>query len=511
MPIIGKLLKKTTEFTFKRTFHKGKEYSFQLETLQKLLDKAKKTRFGKTYDFTEILKNSERSVELFQNQVPITDYDTFYENWLHKSIEGEKDNTWPGRVRHYALSSGTTGSPSKRVPITPQTIRSFQKTSMKQISTLHALDLPEKFFNASILIIGGSSKLEAKPTHIEGDLSGILKKYTSIVVSPFTKPSKKIAKIKDWNEKINSMVDKAAEWDIGVIAGVPSWCIMLIERVIERYQLNNIHEIWPNFKVYVHGGVFVEPYRKKLDKLFSDNVYLLDTYLSSEGYFAYQVSPEREGMRLLLDNGVFFEFIPFNSEFFDVNGNLIDKHMALSIGQVEKNIDYALVISTNSGLWRYLIGDLVRFTDVDEREIKITGRIKQFMSLCGEHLSLDNINIALNEVSKKHDYLIEEFCLFASPDNQKHIWYISSDIPLDQEAFIKNLDQKLCELNDDYCSVRKYSLKAPELHVIPVEIFYDFMKSMGKLGSQHKFPRVLNSEQAKTWTEFLKSMDLSEV
>ncbi len=504
MPIIGKLLKKTTEFAYKRTFNKGKEYSFQLQTLSKLLEKAKKTNFGKKYDFTAMLNDPETTVEQYQQAVPLTDYDQFYTDWLEKSMEGEKDHTWPGRIRHYALSSGTTGSPSKRVPITPQMIRSFQKTSMKQIATLHSMDLPESFFNSSILIIGGSSKLESRPTHIEGDLSGILKKYTSIVVSPFTKPSKKIAKIKDWNEKIDSMVEKAAEWDIGVVAGVPSWCIMLVERIVERYQLKSIHDIWPNFRVYVHGGVFVEPYREKLDRLLGKQVFLLDTYLASEGYFAYQVHPSREGMRLLLDNGVFFEFIPFNSSFFDERGNLKDRYTALSISQVVEGVDYALIISTNAGLWRYVIGDLVRFTNVEDREIKITGRIKQFLSLCGEHLSLDNINVALNRVAKKHGLTVAEFCLFASAGEQRHFWYIGTDEPVDRDTFMKDIDTELGNLNDDYRSVRKYSLNDPVLEVLPTQVFYDYLGSIGKLGSQHKFPRVLNATQAESWVNFLE-------
>ncbi len=512
MPIIGKLLKKTTEITYKRTFHKGKEYSLQFETLQKLLTKARKTAFGKKYEFQKSIDNSADAIDIFQKNVPLTDYDAFFGDWLKATISGEKDHIWPGRIKYYALSSGTTSAASKRIPITPQTIRSFQKTSLKQISTLHSLDLPDSFFSGNILIVGGSSKLESKPTHIEGDLSGILKKYTSIVMAPFTKPNNKIAKIKDWNEKINSMVDKAPTWDIGVVAGVPSWCIMLIDRIIKKYELKSIHDIWPNFRVYVHGGVFVNPYRKKLESLFHDKVYMLDTYLSSEGYFAYQVSPEREGMRLLLDNGVFFEFIPFNSDYFDVNGDIKDQHKALTIHEVCENVDYALVISTNSGLWRYLIGDLIRFTNLEERELKITGRIKQFISLSGEHLSLDNINVALNEVSNQNDITIEEFCMFAHNEETKHVWYVGSNDVFDEQKFIENLDTKLSELNDDYKSVRKYTLKNPEIHVLPTQVFYDYMQSVGKLGSQYKFPRVLNESQIISWNEFLKkySMKLAE-
>ena len=276
MPIIGKLIKKTTEINYKRNFNKGKDYINQLNTLQKNIDKSKKTAFGVAHKFQEIL-NQEDLVELYQAQVPITEYENFYNAWLKDSIAGNKDHTWPGRIKHYALSSGTTGSPSKRIPVTEEMIRSFQKTSLRQTSTLHELDLPESFFSASILAVGGSASLVKKDTHIEGDLSGILKKYTSFVVNPFTKPGNKISKIRDWNKKLDKMIEKAPDWNIGIIAGVPSWCIMLMERIVETYNLNSIHDMWPNLHVYVHGGVFMEPYIPRLEKITAQKLNLLDT------------------------------------------------------------------------------------------------------------------------------------------------------------------------------------------------------------------------------------------
>lgn len=502
MPIIGKLIKKTTEISYKRNFNKGKEYTNQLNTLEKLVDKAKNTNFGKKHNFS-IIEQSEDPVEAYQINVPITDYEAFYDAWLLGSIQGTKDHTWPGRIKHYALSSGTTGSPSKRIPVTDEMIRSFQKTSMRQISTLHELDLPDTFFSASILAVGGSAKLTKKETHIEGDLSGILKKYTSFVVNPFTKPGNRIAKIKDWNKKLDLMVEKAPEWNIGIVAGVPSWCLMLMERIIERYKLNSIHDIWPNFQVYVHGGVFMQPYIPRLEKVIGKKVHLLDTYLASEGYFAYQTSPEREGMQLLLNAGIFYEFVPFNSEFFDETGTVKDTSKAFTLSEVTEGVDYAMVISTNAGLWRYMIGDLVRFIDVEEREVKIVGRIKQFMSLVGEHLSLDNLNCAIQHVSELENLPIPEFCLYPDIDNSRHIWFIGTNEEIDTEKIKQLIDQELMRLNDDYAGVRKYSLHEPVFTVLPVQHFYDFLESIGKAGSQNKMPRVLNTAQTKLWNEFL--------
>ena len=503
MPIIGKLIKKTNEISYKRSLNKGKEYYHQVITLVKLLERSKNTKFGKKYNYKTILIEDE-VVDDFQYNVPIFEYNEFYELWLKDCIDGKRDIIWPGRIRHYALSSGTTGSPSKRIPITIQTIRSFQKTTIKQLTTLHELDLPETFYEASFLVVGGSTKLSRMPTHIEGDLSGILKKYTSPVVAPFTKPGERITKLKNWNDKLELMVQKAPEWNIGTIAGVPSWCILLMEKVIERYNLKSIHDIWPNFQVYMHGGVFMAPYESRLEKVLGREIYCLDTYLASEGYFAYQVAPDRKGMELLLTNGIFFEFVPFNSDYFKEDGTLQNKHNALALNEVEEGVDYALVISTNSGLWRYMIGDLVRFVDKSRFEIIITGRIRQFMSLVGEHLSLDNINNAVNLTGKERETDYTEFCLYADEKELRHYWFIGCDQPTDENEVMNKIDMKISELNDDYASSRKYNLKDPVLKVLPTNAFYGFLESIGKLGEQNKFPRVLNETQKENWLQFLK-------
>lgn len=216
---------------------------------------------------------------------------------------------------------------------------------------------------------------------------------------------------------MDRIVEKAPSWDIGIIAGVPSWCIMVMEKIVNHYKLDSINDIWPNLDVYLHGGVYLDPYKSRLDKVLGKQINLLNTYLASEGYFAYQTSADREGMQLLLGNGIFYEFIPFNRDFFDENGNLKDKKTAFNLSQVKKGLDYAMVITTNAGLWRYMIGDLVQFTDIEKNEIKITGRIKQFLSLVGEHLSLDNINEAVKLAGEKLELEIDEFCI--APDVAK--------------------------------------------------------------------------------------------
>lgn len=503
MKIIGRLLKKTAEIGYKRTANKGLDFEYQAESLRYLLDRSKKTNFGKNHRFAEILQQ-EDFISAYQAEVPIVEYEEFYQTWLHRTIDGLKDHTWPGQVKYFALSSGTTGSPSKRIPVTKEVIKSFQKTSMSQVTTLHDLNLPAEFYQKSFLAVGGSTKLEHVQNHIEGDLSGILKKHTSWIASPFAKPGNKIAEIKDWNRKLDLMVEQAPSWDIGIIAGVPSWCIMLMERIIAHYNVSSIHDIWPNFQVYVHGGVFIQPYLQRLEKVCGKKVHLLDTYLASEGYFAYQRTVDKAGMRLLLNNDVFFEFVPFDPAHFSPEGKLLNRHKALHIDQVEAGVDYALVISTNAGLWRYVIGDLVQFTDVEMREIKISGRIKQYLSLVGEHVSLDNINDAFARVSEKLQVDVQEYGVYCDIKNARHCWTIGTEQDVDTEQFMEELDRALADLNDDYRSVRKYSLHQPQLKRIPTNQFYKFMEAMGKLGSQNKFPRVMNQHQASEWKRFLQ-------
>lgn len=506
MKIIGRLLKKTAEIGFKRAQNKGLSFEYQIKSLSYLLDMAKRTDFGKNHRFQNLLK-SDNMISAFQDEVPIVDYEEFYQTWLHRTIDGLEDHTWPGKISYFALSSGTTGSPSKRIPVSKEMIKSFQRTSMKQVTTLHQLDLPAEFFQKSILVVGGSTQLEKIQNRVEGDLSGILKKHTARVVAPFTQPSNQIAVIKDWNEKLDKMVQEAPNWDIGVVAGVPSWCIMLMERIIAHHNLKSIHDIWPNFHVYVHGGVFIQPYLKRLDRVIGMKVHLLDTYLASEGYFAYQDVGGSKSMRLLLNNQIFYEFVPFNDKYLTPEGKLRDKYKALTIEQVQEGVDYALIISTNAGLWRYLVGDLVQFTDLEKRQLKITGRIKQYLSLVGEHLSLDNINEALGHTCAKLGVEMNEFCILIDVPGQRHIWTIGSETDVDSDAFLAELDAQLCALNDDYKSARKLSLKQPQLSCVKTELFYQYMEKMGKLGSQNKFPRVMNEYQASEWLRFLAEIE----
>lgn len=227
--------------------------------------------------------------------MPISTYEEFNETWLEKILEGKRDITWPGKIKHFALSSGTTGSPSKRIPISKQMIRSFQLASLGQFNVLYKEDFPVSFYKCQVLTVGGSTKLNKIGDYFEGDLSGILRKHTALIARNVALPSPEITKLKDFQVKVAKMVEEAPKWDVGIIAGIPTWCIKVMEEIVSHHQLTSIHDIWPNLRVYVHGGVYLDPYVMRLEKLCKQPLLLLDTYLASEGYFAYQDIPLKKG------------------------------------------------------------------------------------------------------------------------------------------------------------------------------------------------------------------------
>jgi hypothetical protein len=383
-------------------------------------------------------------------------------------------------------------------------IKSIRRIGIRQLLSLAELGLPPYFFEKSVLMLGGSTTLVKMEKYFEGDLSGIMASRLPFWFGKFYKPGV-IAKERDWNTKINKIVRKAKDWDIGGISGVPAWVQILLERILEYYGLNNIHEIWPNFMVYAFGGVNFAPYRKSFEKLMGKEIFYLETYLASEGFLAYQKKSDH-AMQLVLDNGIFFEFIPFNSRNFRPDGELADNPQTLLINQVNENEDYAPIISTNAGAWRYLIGDTIRFTTVKDFEIVITGRTKHFLSLCGEHLSVDNMSKAVCLISEKLNIEINEFTVAGIPYKRMfaHKWYLGTDQPVaDPDGLKVMLDKTLCELNDDYAVERKAALKEVIVQILPVKAFYDWMKMKGKEGGQHKFPRVIGNLYSE-WDNFIQ-------
>ena len=478
----------------------------QLKVLKKMLRVARFTEFGQKYKFDEILlsRNPARS---FQQLVPTYDYSTIYREWWHKSREGKPDVCWPGVIKFFALSSGTCDSSSKYIPVTKELIRSNTITSIRQLISLASyINVPKASVSRGWLMLGGSTQLQRGPTYFAGDLSGIQAKNIPFWFQSMYKPGKKIAKEKDWTKKLDEIVEKAPEWDIAFLVGVPAWVQLCMEKVIERYSLKNIHEIWPNLAFYVHGGVSLEPYKRGFKRLLGKPITYIETYLASEGFLAYQNRQDAKGMHLALSNNIFFEFVPFDDKNFDSEGNMIAKPKALMIHEVEEGKDYAILISTNSGAWRYLIGDTIRFVDIEKSEIIITGRTKHFLSLVGEHLSVDNMNKAIELVSEELNISIPEFTVAGVPYGTffAHHWFIASDDRVNAEELCIKIDNKLKELNDDYEVERRHALKKVFVDVLSEKTFMDFMRRKGKVGGQHKFPRVLKGKMLEDWKRFLK-------
>ena len=480
----------------------------QIRVLKKLLKKARFTEFGQQFRFDEILL-SRHPGKKFQQLVPTYNYDKIYKDWWYKTLEGTPDVCWPGVIKYFALSSGTSEAASKYIPITKELIKGNTITSLKQMFSLAKYEnVPKSALGRGWLMLGGSTQLQEGPTYFAGDLSGIQQKNIPFWFQGLGlyKPGKKIAKERDWSKKLEEIVENAPNWDIGFIVGVPAWLQLCIEKIIEKYKLNNIHEMWPNLAFYVHGGVAMEPYKKGFERLMGKPITYIETYLASEGFLAYQSRQGATGMQLSFNNNIFFEFVPFDDKNFDADGNLVEDPEVLMIHEIEEQKEYAILISTNAGTWRYAIGDTIKLVDKARMEIIITGRIKHFLSLVGEHLSVDNMNKAIEMASTELNIFIPEFTVVGIPVGNffGHQWYIACNDSINEEQLAKVIDDKLKLLNDDYEVERRHALKSIKVKVLPESTFMNFMSHKGKIGGQHKFPRVLKGKILDEWKNFIE-------
>jgi hypothetical protein len=480
-------------------------HSQQKRVLKRLLSKARFTEFGQYYNFdgTLMCKDLERK---FQSLVPVHDYNKIYKEWWKKTLDGVPDVAWPGKIKYYALSSGTSDASSKYIPITSDLLRSNTINYLRQLFSVFSYeDANFKSLTKGFLMMGGSTDLQrGKAGWYAGDLSGILARKRPFWFQTFYKPGGRIAAMKDWDQRLNEIVEHARDWDIGYIVGVPAWCQMCMEMIIEHYKVDNIHDIWPNFGVFVHGGVAFQPYKKSFEKLLGKPIIYVENYLSSEGFIGFKMK-EKGDIQLVTNNNIFFEFVPFNDKNFDADGNLVQHPETLLINEVEPDKDYALLISTNAGCWRYLIGDTIRFTNTEIGEIIITGRTKHFLSLVGEHLSVENMNRAIEDANEYFNISIPEYTVTGIPHKNlfAHKWYVATNDFVNVEDLKNFIDKKLCEINDDYATERASALKEVSLEILPEEKFLQFMELKGKIGSQHKFPRVMKGKALEEWNHFL--------
>jgi hypothetical protein len=506
MALLGNLIARSLQLRKQFNLPVATPQTYQRHVLRQLLERGQYTAFGKHYGFAEILSKEVNFLKAFRGKVPVSTYTDMHDQWWYRCQQGEENVTWPGKVKYFALSSGTSETASKHIPVTQDMIRSIKKVGFKQLYSMANFKIRPVAFEKGILMLGGTTSLFEKGEYYEGDMSGIsAKNMPRWVSSLLYKPGQRISKRPKWEDRIKLIVERATQWDVGIICGVPAWVQIVLERVIKHYGVRNIHDIWPNLSVYIHGGVSMEPYKESFKKLWGKPITFIETYMASEGSFGFQARPNA-GIKLVLNAGIFFEFIPFTSDNFDEDGNPKPDPEIYTVNEVQEGVEYAVVISTCAGAWRYIIGDVLRFTNAREHEIAIVGRTKQFLSLCGEHLSIDNMNKAIEIVSKKLNITIREFAVAGLKRNGlfAHQWYIGCDNHnVDINRVKELLDETLCKLNDDYEVERTSALRELFVEILPAGIFIDYLRAKGKEGAMSKFPRVLKGDQLQDWEQYI--------
>jgi len=459
-----------------------------------LIENARYTEWGLKYDYSSI-----DTIKDFQERVPISTYEELYP-YIERVLKGEQNVLWASEIKWFSKSSGTTNSRSKFIPVSEESLEDCHYRGGKDMMTLYLNNRPEaKLYDGKGLSIGGT--LHPNPFNANtqaGDISAVITKNLPAWADFIRTPPSEVALLDNWEEKMERMIQICTQENVTSILGVPTWTVVLLENILERTGKKNILEIWPNFEVFVHGAVAFQPYRDLfLTKLFpSDQVKYLETYNASEGFFAIQDELSRVGeMLLMLDYGVFYEFIPM--EEWDKE---YPKTLILEEVELEKN--YALVISTNAGLWRYKIGDTIKFTSIDPFRIKVSGRTKHFINAFGEEVVIQNADMAITEACAVASATIADYT--AGPvymgDGSKgcHEWIIEcSKKPENETLFIETLDNSLRKTNSDYDAKRykNMALLLPKVHFVENGTFYQWMSKRGKLGGQNKVPRLSNSRE----------------
>jgi hypothetical protein len=505
MPLLGNFIKKTIDFGEALTTYESAAIE-QYQVLLQLLAEAKTTSFGVHYKFNEIL-SSKHIASAFAERVPIHDYDTIYDTWWYRTVQGESNVCWPGKPDYFAISSGTTSS-SKHIPITNEMILAIRKAGIGQVLALSEFDLPPEFFEKEILMLGSSTQLKEVDGHFEGEISGISASNIPGWFEFYYKPGHEIASIPEWDERVERITQEAPKWDIGSISGIPSWVELLLKKVIDYHKLSTIHDIWPNLTVFTSGGVALEPYKKSFDALTARPLVFIDTYLASEGFLGFQARPETNAMKLVCNNGIYFEFVPFEQRYMEDDGTISPDAPVYNISEVEIGVDYVLLISTVAGAWRYMIGDTVQFTDVEKGEIIISGRTKFYLNVVGEQLPVNKMMDAIQKVGDEHGVSFKEFTVAAvRRDDGEYInrWYLGSDdeVP-DSSAISPLLDETLRSSNKNYDVARTKALKGVETKVIPTDIFYQWSEKTKKKGGQVKIPKVMKEGEFVEFEKFVK-------
>ncbi|MXV13876.1 GH3 auxin-responsive promoter family protein [Hufsiella ginkgonis] len=464
-------------------------HDVQEEWFQKLISSAQHTEWGRKYKYEDIYTQKQ-----FKERVPVQNYDTL-KPYIQRMLNGEQNILWPSEVKWYAKSSGTTSDRSKFIPVTDESIEECHFKGGKDLLSIYCNNRPDtKMFTGKCLVLGGSHQVnQLNSESYYGDLSAVIIKNLPFWAEMIRTPAPSISLMENFEEKIEKMVHATKDVNVTNMSGVPTWNLVLAKRILEVTGKSNLLEVWPNLELYSHGAVNFKPYREQFRKLIpSGDMYYLETYNASEGFFGIQDQSNSEEMLLMLDYGVFYEFIPMDQ---------IDKEYpeTLSLSEAELDKNYAIVISTNAGLWRYMIGDTIRFTSLSPFRIQITGRTKHFINAFGEEVIIDNAEKALTQACRETGAIIRDYTAcpvyFNDSEVGAHEWIIEFEQhPNSLDKFNDVLDRKLREINSDYDAKRfkDLALRRPVIHAAPDYTFYKWMKTRGKLGGQNKVPRLSN-------------------
>ena len=464
----------------------------QQDTFAGLMKKASSTEWGKKFDYSSI-----SSIRDYQSRVPVQTYEDLIP-FVERLGEGESDLLWPGRIKWFAKSSGTTSAKSKFIPMTREALEDCHYRAAKDTLAIYAFNYPSsRIFSGKALILGGSHRIDQfSNKSLCGDLSAILIENAPSWVELFRTPRKRIVLIEDFEKKLDLITKATVNKNVTNFSGVPSWFLTLIKYILAYTGKSNLLDVWPNLEVFFHGGINFTPYRELYKKLIpGDQMHYMETYNASEGFFGIQDDPLNPDMLLMLDYGIFYEFIPADKA-------CSNSPPAYTIGEVEKGVNYAIVISTNGGLWRYMIGDTIEFTSLKPYRFRITGRTKHFINAFGEEVIVDNADKALEAACAETGAIISEYTagpVFMDASSRgSHEWIIEFEkSPADLNRFADILDSTLQSVNSDYEAKRfkDINLVKPVIRSVPKGTFHNWLKSKNKLGGQNKVPRLFNTRE----------------
>lgn len=464
----------------------------QLRVFNNLIGTAQFTEYGKKYDFQHI-----NSIADFQRQVPLNDYESL-KPYIQKILEGNQNILWPSEITWFAKSSGTTSDKSKFIPVSKEALDDNHFKSGKDAVALYISKNPDsQITTGKCLVIGGSHQLnQLSEDTFYGDLSAVMMQNMPWSGQFLRTPDLSIALMEEWEEKIEMIAQSTIHENVTFITGVPTWTIVLFKRILEITGAKNILEVWPNLELYLHGGVSFKPYKEQFKKFIpSDNMHYMDSYNASEGFFASQDLQEEDGMLLFLNHGIFYEFIPM-----DEFGKAEPK--VLTLKEVKLNTNYAIVITTNTGLWRYIIGDTIQFTSLYPFRIKVSGRTTFYLNAFGEEVIVDNADNAIAKACAVTGAVVNDYSaapvFMTGESNGTHEWIIEFEqLPCPLEQFVSEMDKALKAINSDY-EAKRYkdiALRMPIVHIMPKGGFALWLKDKNKLGGQHKIPRLSNDRR----------------